>query len=75
MPATGPLFQRLVLLAANFHLFQFGEMAQFQFENRFRPLMPKRDISGVSAHPRYDNLNHFVDVGENATSKPVLRGA
>ncbi|GCU56882.1 hypothetical protein HmCmsJML030_02937 [Escherichia coli] len=59
------LFFQLTLLTANLHLFQFGKMTQFQFEDRFR-------LGFRKAKPRHqrrfrfifitNDLNHFVDI-------------
>ena len=61
------LFFQLVLLAADLHLFQSGEMAQFQFEDRF-------GLGFADAKARHqgrlrfvlgtNDLNHFVNVEE-----------
>ncbi len=59
------LFFQFTLLTANLHLFQFGKMTQFQFEDRFR-------LGFRKAKPRHqrrfrfifitNDLNHFVDI-------------
>ena len=61
------LFFQLVLLAADLHLFQFGEMAQFQFQNRFRLGF----ADGKARHQgwlrlifRADDLDDFINIEE-----------
>ena len=60
-------FVELVLLTANFHFFQFRQVAQLQFQNRFRltvadtkPFHQYRLGSIFST----DDMNHFINIQE-----------
>ena len=61
------LFFQLVLFTADLHLFQFGEMAQFQFEDRFRLRLADakaRHQGRLRLVLGTDDLNDFVDIEE-----------
>ena len=61
------LFRQLILLAADFHLFEFGKVAQFQlkdgFSLGFRNAKPRHQL-GLRFILMTNNFDHFVNVEE-----------